>query len=48
MNYDPQHNDLLAAALRSRAQQWGLAVAFGLGAGALLFLVVAIRADALF
>lgn len=49
MNYDPQTNDLLLATAEcTRARQWGLAIVFGLGAGALLFLVVAIRADALF
>lgn len=48
MNYDPQTNDLLPAAECCRACQWGLAIVFGLAAGALLFLVVAIRADALF
>lgn len=44
MTYDPRSNVLLAVAKCSRARQWAGAIGYGLAAGALLYLTVAIRA----
>ncbi|MDW3684872.1 hypothetical protein RA280_24590 [Cupriavidus sp. CV2] len=44
MIYDPQSNTLLAVAKCSRARQWAGAIGYGLAAGFLLYLTVAIRA----
>lgn len=44
MNYDPASNTLLAVAKCSRGQQWAAAIGFGLAAGCIWYLTVAIRA----
>lgn len=44
MNYDPASNQLLAAAKCSRARQWAGAISYGLAAGCIWYLTVAIRA----
>ncbi|URF05453.1 hypothetical protein [Cupriavidus campinensis] len=47
MNYDPASNTLLAVAKCSRGRQWAGAIGFGLAAGVIWYLTVAIRAGAL-
>ncbi|MGT2429284.1 hypothetical protein ACU4HD_12155 [Cupriavidus basilensis] len=44
MNYDPASNQLLAVAKCSRARQWAGAIGFGLAAGCIWYLTVALRA----
>ncbi|WP_434033679.1 hypothetical protein [Cupriavidus sp. a3] len=47
MTYDPASNDLLACAKCTRGRQWAGAIGFGLAAGVIWYLTVAIRAGAL-